>query len=327
MQFHVIRHIIRFASLFLAGLCLVSCDQGGTVDGKVSDARARNDGPAIWVAEDVDSKLYLFGTVHLLPSDLDWQKQDMRDVFAEAGTVFFEIDTGDKAQLEAVVLTQALGFYQDGRRLSDHLDSYQLKLLEAASHNGDITFGSLDSMKPWLASEFLTIAAAGKAGLSPTLAADEGLKSLAARQGKNIRYLDTIETQIRSAADQPDFVQMALLSDTLSGFNGLGETLTAVVRHWSVGQTDYIAREIVGAVKLRSPDLYQSLFADKNTAWSRELIRFLEGSGTGFAAVGIGHYLGEESLIKKLREQGYQVSRYYAFQGEPVIKPAFSLDP
>ena len=47
----------------------------------------------------------------------------------------------------------------------------------------------------------------------------------------------------------------------------------------------------------------------------------MEDSGTGFVAVGASHLLGKDSLIEMLREQGYQVSRYYAFQGENVINP------
>jgi hypothetical protein len=31
--------------------------------------------------------------------------------------------------------------------------------------------------------------------------------------------------------------------------------------------------------------------------------------------------LGEDSLIEMLRKQGYEVSRYYAFQGPNVIRP------
>jgi len=115
------------------------------VSDRVDAARERNDGPAIWTVTDFDSTLYLYGTVHLLPSDLDWQKDDMRAAFKEAGTVFFEVDTGTDGQIQAAVLTTSLGMRSDGLRLSDRLDSYQLKLLDAAAHNGDITLAALDS--------------------------------------------------------------------------------------------------------------------------------------------------------------------------------------
>ncbi|MGJ8562474.1 MAG: TraB/GumN family protein [Alphaproteobacteria bacterium] len=310
--------------LFLICLAALSgCEQGGSVDGKVQAARARNDGPAMWVVKDHDSTLYLYGTVHLLPSDLDWQRDDMKDAFKEAGTVFFELDTGRAGQLEASLLTQQLGLISSGTRLSDRLDNYQLKLLEAAANNGNLPLASLDSMRPWLASEFLTVAAAGNAGLSPDLAADEALKSRAQRLGKNIVYLDTTECQIRATSDQPDFVQMMLLTDTLEGFGSIGSNLSKIADAWSVGQVDYLTAKTVIALSSRSPELYNTLLKDRNREWAGEFTRFMEGNDTGFAAVGAAHLLGEDSVQNFLRDQGYVVSRYYAFQGENVIKPVF----
>lgn len=311
-----------FLVLVFAAL-LTACGQGGSVDGKVAAAKARNDGPAIWVVKDHDSKLYLYGTVHLLPDDLVWQRGDMKDVFDSAGTIFFELDTSTSAQLEASLLTQQLGFLPSGQRLSDRLDTYQLKLLTAAANNGGITRESLDSMTPWLASEFLTIAAADLAGLSPDLSADDALKSRARRMRKNVIYLDSTERQIRASADQPDFVQMMLLTETLEGFNSIGDDLRAISEAWSVGQTDIVAAKTVIPLASRSPELYAALLKDRNRDWAGVFMRFMEGNQTGFAAIGTAHLLGEHSVQAALRDQGYTVSRYYAFQGENVIKPVF----
>jgi len=311
-------------SLSLIALMLVACSDAPIitgVDDKVSAARERNDAPAIWVAKDFDSTLYLYGTVHLLPSDLDWQKDDMRGAFDEAGTIFFEVDTGNDGQIQAAVLTTSLGMRQDGLRLSDSLDSYQLKLLDAASHNGNISLAALDSMKPWLASEFLTVAAATNAGLSPELSADDALKSRAKREQKNVIYLETIEDQIRVSADQPQSIQLSLLTETLEGFNTLGDDLTNVANAWAVGGTDYLTREMLIPMKSKSPIIYEALITERNKKWTAQFVKFLEGSGTGFAAVGTSHFLGADSVIEMLREQGYEVSRYYAFQGEDVINP------
>jgi len=317
-------HSFLKLALFLLSLLLMACDQGGTVSGKISEARLRNDGPPIWVVKDVDSTLYLYGTVHLLSPETAWEKDDMREVFDASGTIFFEVDTSDKSLLDANVLTSSLGLYRDGQRLSDKLDSYQLKLLDAAVNNAGLTLSAVDSMRPWLASEFLTVAAATEAGLSPDLSADAALKSRANRLQKNQLYLDTIESQIRLSADQPEFVQMILLSETLSGFNAMGSDLTRVANAWAVGSTDFLTTEIIQAAKVKSPDMYQALFTDRNTRWANDLTQFLEGSGTGFAAIGIGHLLGEDSLQSRLRDKGYEVNRYYSFQGAPVIKPAFT---
>lgn len=306
-----------------AVVLVTGCNPAETVNDKVAAAHARNDGPAIWVAKDADSTLYLYGTVHLLPTDLDWQKPDMQEAFASAGTVFFEVPSDEAAQLEGSVLTSSLGFYEDGQRLSEPFDGYQLKLLEAAAHNGGVLVASLDSMKPWLASEFLTIAAAAQAGLSSEISADEALKHRARRLKKNIEFLEDVDSQIRASADLPVTVQMSVLTETLIRFNTLGDDLQRIVRAWSVGHADSLKTDVIENVKTTSPELYQSLFVDRNARWGETLTRYMEGSGTGFVAVGIGHLLGEDSLQAYLRAQGYKVTRYYAFQGEDVIKPIF----
>ena len=316
----MIKAIRKFA-LAGAALWLSACGVGGTVDDRVSAAQARNDGPPIWIVSDFDSTLYLYGTVHLLPGDLDWQKQDMRDAFDEAGTIFFEMDTGRDALIQASVLTQDLGQFSDGRRLSSQLDAYQLKLLEAAANNGDLTLAALDSMKPWLASEFLTVAAATNAGLSPDLAADAALKSRAERLRKNTVFLDTVEGQIRASADQPDFVQMMILTDTLERFNSIGDDMVDIANSWAIGQIAPLEQKTIKTLAQSAPEMYQRLIKERNINWTGQFTRFLEDSGTGFAAVGVAHLLGEDSVQEMLREQGYDVSRYYAFQGENVIKP------
>ena len=311
-----------FAVLGLA-VILAACDQAVDVNDRVSAARKRNDAPPIWVVEDVDSKLYLYGTVHLLPPELSWQHDDMRDVFNQSGTVFFEVPSDDAAKLKASVLTASLGFFKDGQRLSDRLDSYQLKLLSAAAHNSDIEFRVLDSMKPWLAGELLNLSAATQDGLSGDISADEALKSRARRLQKNIRYLDTIEQQLRLSADQPEFVQMTILVETLTRFNQLGENARKVAQAWATGNAAFLTDKVIKAAAAKSPDMYQALFIDRNIRWTQDLLPFMEGSGTGFVAVGIGHLLGDHSLQAQFREQGYEVKRYRSFQGEPVIRPVF----
>ena len=307
--------------------CLAACspsDGGVTATGGVSErideARARNDGPAIWVATDFDSTLYLFGTVHLLPDDLVWQREDMRQAFAESGTIFFEVDTGPESQVEGTVLTTSLGLRSDGLRLSDRLDNYQLNLMEAAANNGDLTIAALDGMQPWLAAEYLTFAAAQNAGLSAALSADEALKSRAAREGKNVIYLESLETQIRASAELPEFIQIRILTETLERFNALGLDATNIAEQWAVGGTDYLTDQLIRPMKSREPEVFNNLLRDRNRAWANKIARFMEDSGTGFVAVGTAHLLGEQSLLSELREQGYSVQRYYAFKGENLIE-------
>lgn len=303
-------------------MLLTACGIGGSVDEKVAAAQSRNDGPPIWIVKDEDSTLYLYGTVHLLSEDMDWQREDMKAAFGEAGTIYFEIDTADTAQLELSVLTQTLGFFQNGETLTDHMDNYQLNLFEAVVHNGKLTRELLKGMKPWLASELLTVSAANEAGLFSDFAADETLKMQAQHLGKNIIYLDTIKRQIHASADQSRDVQMTLLTETMANYSQLGQNLSDIADAWAVGNAKELERVALEPFQLSSSEFYQALRVDRNHLWVSEFENFMNRSGTAFAAIGIAHLLGEDSLQDILRENGYGVERYYAFQGENVIKSA-----
>jgi len=318
----------KILTLCLSAAMLMACSgepEANTATDSVSErvrkARVRNDAPAIWVATDHDTTLYLFGTVHLLPEDLDWQHDDMRQAFSAAGTIFFEVDTSEKAQLEAAILTSKFGLRSDGMRLSDVLDNYQLNLMEAASNNGNLTIAALDTMQPWLAAEYLTFAAAHDAGLSAELSADVALKSRAERDGKNIIYLERMEDQIRVSADLPKSIQLDILTETMERYNSLGEEATKIADQWAVGGTDYLTQTLIRPMRARAPEVFNSLLRDRNRAWSKKLSRFIsEESGTGFVVVGTAHLLGEESLIAELRAQGFSVKRHFAFKGENLIE-------
>ncbi len=327
MHISILIRYIAVISMFI--LLLSGCRPTQEAQRRVAEAHERNDAPPIWVVEDYNSKLYLFGTVHLLPSDLDWQKDDMKDVFDKSGTVFFELDSEGQAGVDIVLLTQELGQYKGGARLSETLDSYQLKLLEAVSYNGDVPLATLESMKPWLASELLTISAAANAGLSGSLSADEALKSRAKRLKKNVIFLDSAESQIRASSDLPDYVQMDLFVETMERFNTIGDELETIAKSWAKGDIKALKTQGASALKDRSPELYNSLILQRNRNWTQTFMKFLDESGDGFAAVGVGHLLGEDSVQNMLRDQGYDVSRYFAFQGEDLIKaaPLGSINP
>jgi uncharacterized protein YbaP (TraB family) len=272
--------------------------------------------------QDEDSTLYLYGTVHLLPPRLDWQRDDMRDAFAQAGTVFFEADHSGADGVQAQALATQRGLRRDGRRLTEILDGYQAKLLEAVANNGDIALEALDSMQPWLASEFLTISAADAAGLSADISADEALKSRARQSGKNLIFFETATGQVNQMADLPQDTQLALLTDTMERFDLMGETLNEIAQDWSVGDVDALERQLIVPLASAPEGYADTVLIQRNEDWAEQLDQFLQGSGTGFVAVGISHLLGDSSLQDALEARGYDVKRYLAFLGEDVIRPA-----
>lgn len=313
-------HLYLKTAIYLSLLLTLNC----CTPKKITQPLATQ-APPLWIVQDSDSSLYLYGTVHLLPDKLIWQTADMHEAFDQAGSVFFEVSSTETARLRTASLLAESGYLDSGQFLTEHLDDYHHKLLEAATHNSGIPKMLLERMKPWLASEFLTLIAAQQAGLSSQLAADEALKSRARLQQKNILYLETIDSQINIGAGLPQVLQMALLHDVLINFNRIGTDMRQTAQAWANGQTDTLNRTLITSMAEKHPVFYERLFVARNKAWADQLADYLEQSGTGFVAIGIGHLLGTDSLQMQLRAKGYKVHRYFAHD-RSVIDPSFTID-
>lgn len=307
------RPIVLSALLAACTLCACTASEGALE--RVADARARNDGPAMWVVEDADSTLYLYGTVHIVPAGLDWQRDDLWEAFARAGTVWFEVPSTPDAQATAERLTRLRGYQPPGGSLSGGFDAYELRLLEVAALQADVPFPVLDSLRPWLASELLTLAAAEDAGLSAALAPDEAIKSRARRSAKYVTYLDRLEDQIALAADAPE--QGAALREVLEGYNRLGAELAAIAAEWVSGDVEGLAARLADSI---TGEARERLMTERNAKWAATLADWMEGSGNGLAVVGVGHLVGEDSLLDALEREGFAPRRHYSFQGGDVLR-------
>ncbi len=313
MKKHLGKYVntIRFFVLALLAFVLTACDQGGRVSDKVAASHARYDGPALWKVTDNDSTLYLFGTVHLMQPDINWQKRDMQAAFDDIGTIFFETPDDEKSALQTRILQRQYGVYTNGERLSDHLDSINLNRLTAAAYNSEIPLARLENFKPWLAADILTVAGADIAGLRYENSADAQMRIKAVQANKSIRALDTVETYFEAVAKQPRWVRMQAFEQTIKNFNTLVEDTKTVNAAWLIGNTERLENDLLIPAKESSPELYAALFTQRNIKWVKILDTFMDGDTNAMAVVGIGHLLGDGGLPTRFEDLGFTVERVH----------------
>ena len=300
---------LRFLFAAFTAVLLSACNQGGRVDDKVAASHARYDGPAMWKITDRDSTLYLFGTVHLMQPDIDWQKRDMQAAFDDVGTVFFETPDDEKSVLQTSILQREYGVYTNGERLSDQLDGINLNRLTAAAYNAEVPLARLEGFKPWLAADILTVAGADIAGLRYANSADAQMRTKAKRADKSIRALDTVETYFEAVAKQPRWVRMQAFEDTIQNFNTLVRDLKTINAAWLIGNTERLEIEVLIPARENSPELYAALFTQRNKNWVTTLDEFMKGDSNAMVVVGIGHLLGEGGLPTRFEDLGFTVER------------------
>lgn len=264
--------------------------------------------PALWVVKDADTTIYLFGTVHLLPHDTDWQFPALHDALADSQTLYVEITDDDATNMSALVLRYGM---DTTHPLTDLLSPSERGQLARAAQLADVPGGTaaLDVMRPWLAALTLTVAPLVKAGLDPAEGVDKQLRATMQAAGKPVHGLETAEQQIRFLADMPQALQLALLRSTLRDTDRATVDLKALIEAWKNGDDAAIARLENELMRREEPQLYQRLLVDRNRAWAQRIEQLLKQPGTVFIAVGAAHLAGSDSVQAQLAHDGVTTQR------------------
>ena len=266
--------------------------------------------PAMWRMSDADSTVWIFGSVHLLDPELKWRRPELAEAMAEAEIVYFEAPIDFVAQARASFLVAELGMNPNGEMLSEMLSPETAAMLAEIAEELGVSAEYLEPMRPWLVVTTLSGLMAQKTGATTSAGVDVNLGLEAAQAGKELRYFETVEQQLRFFADMPLAVQVEILESTLIEYRQDPDMLDDIVAAWVSGDLvamDALLRE---GLDTAPQELYDVLFLNRNRAWAEELDAFMAGSGDALVVVGAGHMSGVDSLIGLLEARGFAVERY-----------------
>lgn len=263
-------------------------------------------GPALWKVADEDTTIYLFGTVHALPDDVDWFDEDISKALAASDTLVTEIslEPGGDAAVQQLMMEKAL--LTDGTTLRSLLSEEQTAAYETALSGLGLPTAAFDQFEPWLASITLTMLPLLKEGYSPESGVEKVLLSKAGNISKGA--LETTEFQVNVFDSLPQDKQITLLMETVDGVDEIKPLIDAMVAEWIEGDADALA-ELMNE-GLSDPDLAEVLLYSRNTNWAEWIDQRLDTTpGTVFIAVGAGHLAGEKSVQDLLEDRDIEVER------------------
>ncbi len=264
--------------------------------------------PALWVVKDADTTIYLFGTVHLMPSDASWHDSTLDQAMADSRTLYIELTDDDPANMTALVLRYGMDATHP---LSSQLSQSEAHRLDLLANKLGVPGGmqTLNVMRPWLAALTLAVTPLLKAGLDPEHGVDKQLKAQMSAAGKPVLGLETAEQQIRFFSDMPRMIELALLRSTMRDADKGTFRLTELIDAWKAGDVDAIARIGNDDMRLHEPKLYQRLLVQRNQVWATKIAAMLQQPGTVFIAVGAAHLAGPDSVQVQLRKLGISAQR------------------
>ena len=287
------KHLLALAALAIAG--------------PSGEAVVRDVDPALWVARDADTTIYLFGTVHLLKPGLSWFDEAVADAFARADTLVLEIATPDPAEMRT--LTDRYGTLGDGPPLSARLPAGYAEKLAAATRAIGYPAGAFERSRPWVVASALSVQPLSGHGYDRALGVEAVLTDAAARAGKPVEALETLEDQYRIFADLPEATQIEMLTRVLDGQDQVEVATDQAVAAWSKGDERGLARVLADDMAQTPASVRDRLVDRRNANWATWIAARMARPGTVFVAVGSGHLAGKGSVQRLLAKRGVKVAQ------------------
>jgi uncharacterized protein len=279
----------------LAALVLGACVHGAPA----------SSGAALWVIEDADSRIYLFGTLHTLRPEDAWRSERIERALRESGELILEAaEADDEAAMARLAIDLGVDMQID---LATRLDADCRADLDSAIATYGQNPQGIARLRPWLAALSFAQLAFARSGYDVQLGVDFALKRDALAEQMTVSSLETAEGQMRRFAELSEEQQIAYLCDTLESAPTLAAKLDVVREAWLRGDTGEIARQLQEGMARSHPELYRSLFVERNQAMAEGIAARLRGSGTSFVAIGAAHLAGSDSVQAQLAARGIRV--------------------
>ena len=260
-------------------------------------------GPALWQVGDDDTTIYLFGTVHALPADVQWYDQRIERAFAASSELVTEISMSDQAATAQAIAGAAM--LTTGGTLRELMTEEDRKEYEHALVTLGLPIEALDPVEPWFAAMNLSLLPLLQSGYDPGTGVEMTLEARA--EGKERGALETVEQQVALFDTLPMEAQLSFLDQTVAAVPDVVTSLDAMVAEWLEGDADSLA-EMLNS-EMNDPALYQRLLVDRNASWAEWIEQRLAEPGNVFIAVGAGHLAGTGSVQDQLAARGIEVTR------------------
>jgi len=262
-------------------------------------------GPALWKVADADTTIYLFGTVHVLPKEIEWYDATIAKALESSDILVTEIPMDASSEAAMQQLTMTKGMLPAGTTLRSLLTAEQTTQYTAALAKLGAPPEAFDPLKPWLAALTFTIVPLMQSGYDPNSGVEKVLLSKVGDKPKGA--LETAEFQLGIFDGMAQDAQITFMMEAATEMDKAKPMLDRMVAEWAKGDADQLAA--VMNEGMDDPLVAEALLYSRNANWAEWIYARLDQPGTVFIAVGAGHLAGAKSVQDVLAQKGIEVTR------------------
>jgi uncharacterized protein YbaP (TraB family) len=275
---------------------------------------APNAHPALWTVHGRQGTAFLFGSIHVLPANINWKTQQLLSAMRHSDVFVFEIPldraTEDREEAQRIQkdIMDVHGLLPPGQSLRGLLPAAQTSDYDLALAKLSISPGYIDRLQPWLAAMVLESAQLRQADEGAMTGVDVQVYAIASRMKKQTQGLETLEQQLAMVTPEEQSAGLDELDATVGEAVHGGEVgkYRALVDAWERGDLHTLDNIAVKGLS-RNPSMKKALLDDRNARWALQLESMLEQPHTYFVTVGAAHLAGSSGVPALLRAAGYKV--------------------
>jgi uncharacterized protein YbaP (TraB family) len=262
--------------------------------------------PALWTVHGPKATIYLLGSIHVLPPQLQWRTPAIDAALSRADVFVFEIpmDASQKAEIQEFVKKN--GMLPPGTALPSLLDADTRKDYAAVLNLTHAPAEQLTSMRPWLALLVLNVHIVTQQQLLVDQGVDRQVYAIALKKGAAMRAFETPEQQLRLLMPEDQALEMEEFDAGLKDL--LNETLSVndLIDAWARGDANKM-NDLMNSGFKDNPKAERALFEDRNRNWVTQLEKMTGEKHVFFVTVGAGHLAGPKGVPALLRADGLKV--------------------
>ncbi len=263
--------------------------------------------PAVWRVDGGESRVYLFGSVHLLPEGGFRIGGALAEALDDAGRVCLELDPDAESDAEKASLTLARAIDPDGQGLFDLLGNDAGRVRESAEAAG-VDIAPFEAFEPWFASLTVSLMALQAQGFDAEHGVEQIIHAAAKKAGKAGCGLETLDGQLGLLDGLPAELQAEMLLQSIEEASDVEGVIEPLLAAWRDGDESGLEKRLDEDFG-DYPELGEVLLFERNERWADQVSDMLAGDDDVLLVVGAMHLVGERGLPALLEERGFTVEK------------------
>lgn len=259
---------------------------------------------SIWHVEG-KQEFYLFGTVHILKPETYPLPAVYQNSFNQCQSLWIEADLNEMTDPSVMSSIQAMMLLPEGKTLKSELSAESYAALDALAQVAGVPLDLVQGVKPWAASNMLTMAIFQQKGFETEQGLDVYLQAKAYEKGIPVNTFETVLWQMQMFDTLGSNYADEFVEFSTNDIDQADAMVDAIYENWQRGDLNRLY-EIADFGDY--PEIENVMLVERNNNWMETLLS-RSNSQTHCVAVGALHMAGEHGLLQQFSEAGFKVTQ------------------